>query len=115
MSDSSRRTNVLFVCSKNRWRSPTAEAIYQRDERLNVRSCGTSRDARQTIRLADISWADLVLVMEHKHKQRILAAFPDAMKFKSLHVLDVPDEYQYMDCELVEMLRVAVDALLPDT
>ena len=58
------RINVLFVCSKNQWRSPTGESIYRDDPRLAVRSRGTASSARQTIRSADLSWADLVLVMD---------------------------------------------------
>lgn len=57
-------------------------------------------------------WADLVLVMEQKHKQKVLAAFPGEMKFKTLHVLDIPDDYRYMDPELIEEIKSAVDPLL---
>ena len=109
MSD---RRNVLFVCSKNRWRSPTAEKIYSRDHSLNVRSRGTSRDAERTIRMADLAWADLVFVMESKHKQRLQSDFPSATRFKTIHVLDIPDDYQYMDEELIAMLRSEIDTLL---
>ncbi len=96
-----RRLNVLFVCSKNQWRSPTAEAIYRRDERLSVRSRGTAKSAVQTIRSDDIIWADVILVMEDKHRRRILADFPGESRFKPMHVLDIPDDYQFMDDELV--------------
>ena len=47
--------NILFVCSKNKWRSPTAETIYRNDSRLNVRSAGTSASARKTISEIDIN------------------------------------------------------------
>lgn len=104
-------TNLLFICSKNQWRSPTAEKIYERDDRFRVRSRGTSKTARQTVRLADITWADIIFVMEYHHKQRLSADFPDT-RFKELHVLDIPDEYQFMDRDLVERLRAAVDSLL---
>ena len=106
------RLNVLFVCSKNQWRSPTAETIYRRDERVSVRSRGTAKAAVQTIRASDLAWADLILVMEDKHRQRILADFPGEAKFKPLHVLDIPDEYRFMDDELVELIRSATEPIL---
>ena len=106
------RLHVLFVCSKNQWRSPTAEAIYRNDDRVSVRSRGTSRSAVQTIRSGDIVWANVVLVMEDKHRRRILADFPGETKFKPIHVLDIPDEYQFMDDELAWLIRSAVEPII---
>ncbi len=106
------KVNILFVCSKNQWRSPTAEAIYRRDERVSVRSRGTAKAAVQTIRSDDIAWADVILVMEDKHQQRILADFPGEAKFKPMHVLDIPDDYQFMDDELEELIRSAAEPII---
>ena len=111
MADSLQRKNLLFVCSKNQWRSPTAEKIYERRDHFSVRSRGTSASARQTVRLADILWADIIFVMEQKHKQRLSAGYPDT-RFKELHVLEIPDDYGFMDPELVELLKQAIDPLL---
>lgn len=69
------RINILFVCSRNQWRSPTAETIYRNDSRLNVRSAGTNASARKTISQTDINWADTILVMENKHKKRIIQEY----------------------------------------
>ena len=104
--------NILFVCSKNQWRSPTAEAIYRSDDRISVRARGTARSAVQTIRSSDIGWADVILVMEDKHRQRILAHFPGESKFKPVHVLDIPDDYQFMDTELVELIKSATEPII---
>lgn len=106
------RLNALFVCSRNQWRSPTAEQIWRRHPRLNVRSGGTSPGARHTVSDADIEWADVVIVMEHKHKSRLVADFGDLLAGKPVHVLDIPDEYKYMDPELVELLEQSVGSLL---
>ena len=106
------RINVLFVCSKNQWRSPTAEAIYRDDRRLAVRSRGTARAAVQTVQAADLGWADLVLVMEHKHRNRLLADYPGEARFLPIHVLDIPDDYHFMDNELVELIRSAAGAII---
>lgn len=106
------KPNVLFVCSKNQWRSPTAEAIYRHDDRIAVRSRGTANSAARTIRLDDVVWADVILVMEDKHRQRILANFPDPLKFLPIHALDIPDDYAFMDEELVELIRSATEPIL---
>ncbi|WP_442511851.1 low molecular weight protein tyrosine phosphatase family protein [Novipirellula sp. SH528] len=106
------RPNILFVCSKNQWRSPTAEAIYRSDDRISVRSRGTAKAAVQTIRASDVAWADAILVMEDKHRQRILADFPDESKFKSVHVLDIPDDYRFMDDELLELIKSAAEPVI---
>jgi predicted protein tyrosine phosphatase len=60
------------------------------------------------------TWADLVLVMEQKHRSRLLADFPDRTKFLTIHVLDIPDDYGYMDAELVQLLRIAVEHLIEE-
>lgn len=106
------RLNALFVCSRNQWRSPTAEQVWRRHPMLNVRSGGTSPSARHTVSDADIEWADVVIVMEHKHKSRLVADFGDLLAGKPVHVLDIPDEYKYMDPELVELLELSVGSLL---
>lgn len=103
---------VLFVCSKNQWRSPTAERVWRRHPRLEVRSGGTSQSARHTVSAEDITWADVVVVMEQKHKSKLRADFPGLLRDKAVHVLDIPDEYRFMDTELVELLSRQVAALL---
>ena len=104
--------NVLYICSKNRWRSPTAEEVFKSDPMLDVRSRGVRRSARRTVTSSDIKWADLVMVMEPKHKQRLLADYPGEMRYTETHVLDIPDEYLYMDPELIEILTATVRPLL---
>lgn len=96
--------NLLFICSKNKWRSPTAETIYRKDNRVNVRSAGTSDKARKTVSFSDIEWADIIFVMEKKHKAMLERKFSGCFSGKRGIVLDIPDDYQYMDEELVEIL-----------
>ncbi len=97
--------NVLFVCSRNQWRSPTGERVWRHEPGVFVRSAGTSLRAKRTLGMADIRWADLIFVMEDKHKSRLLAEFRQAATHKRIHVLDIPDDYQFMDPELVDLLR----------
>jgi predicted protein tyrosine phosphatase len=106
------RINVLFVCSKNQWRSPTAETVWRSHPKLNVRSGGTSPNARHHVSEDDIRWADVILVMEEKHKSRLKSEYTRVLDFKPIHVLDIPDDYRYMDAELVEQLRQAVPSIL---
>ena len=96
----------------NQWRSPTAEKIYADFPMVQTRSRGTSRNARRTVASSDLQWADLILVMESKHQQRLLADYPGEMRFKQLYVLDIPDLYQAMDPELVSEIQSAVDPIL---
>jgi predicted protein tyrosine phosphatase len=104
--------NVLFVCSRNQWRSPTAEQVFRKHSMLNVRSGGTSPKAKHTVNESDIRWAHVVLVMESKHRTRLQAQFARLLEHKSILVLEIPDEYQYMDPELVTVLTQAVTQAL---
>lgn len=105
-------TNVLFVCSRNQWRSPTAEQVWRRHPGLSVRSGGTSRHARHPVSADDVAWAQVIVVMEEKHKSRLLADYRRLLDNKPIHVLDIPDEYRFMDPELVSLLRESVQAVL---
>lgn len=112
MKPSTTLLNALFVCSRNRWRSPTAERVFRNDPRLSVRSCGLSAKSPRTLRAHDLQWADIVFVMEAKHRSRILGEFRNELGKTHLHVLEIPDDYQYMDPQLVELLTDRVEAYL---
>lgn len=100
--------NILFVCSRNEWRSPTAETIYKNHELINVKSAGTSPSASIKISQKHIDWADIIFVMEKKHRQIIAQKFGESFDKQKIVVLDIPDDYQYMDEELIEELRIKV-------
>ncbi|QBH96998.1 phosphotyrosine protein phosphatase [Limnobaculum zhutongyuii] len=100
--------NVLFICSRNQWRSPTAEQVWRRHPELSVKSAGTSRNARKPLTPALLQWADVICVMEQKHKNRIVAEYQRLIEHKTIHVLDIPDDYKYMDPELVRLLEEVV-------
>ena len=99
-------TNVLFICSRNQWRSPTAEKVFQK-KGYCTRSAGTSPNAKRTVSDTDLRWSDKVFVMEKKHKNRLQAKFADLIHNKVI-ILDIPDDYQFMDPELVAFLEDAV-------
>lgn len=79
---------------------------------MAVRSGGTSPNARKSVNQGDIKWADHIFVMEKKHRNRLKAQFARLTKYKKIHVLNIPDEYQFMDLELVETLKVTVADVL---
>ncbi|NQZ58236.1 MAG: protein tyrosine phosphatase [Lentisphaeraceae bacterium] len=106
--------NILFICSMNQWRSPTAEKIYCRHPMINVRSAGTNSKARRTVSINDLQWADTIFVMENKHKQRLLANFRQELNYKKMIVLDIPDNYKFMDQELIEILKESIDPVIEE-
>lgn len=96
----------------NKWRSPSAEKIFGKRHLIETRSAGTSAKAKRHVSENDLKWADVVIVMETKHRQRLNASYPHAMRHLDIHVLEIEDNYQYMDPELVEELNQAVDPIL---
>jgi predicted protein tyrosine phosphatase len=102
------KPHLLFVCGKNKWRSPTAERIYKHDQRVEVRSAGMSGKSKHPISNVDVMWADLIFVMESGYKARILGLFRD-LTLPNIENLDIPDEYEYMDEELVELIEERVE------
>ena len=96
----------------NKWRSPTAESVFRRQPGLNVRSAGTSRKAKRHVRVEDIRWAEVIIVMESKHLSRLRADFRGEITHKAVHVLEIPDAYHYMDPELVSLLSEVVPPLV---
>jgi len=99
---------VLFVCALNQWRSPTAEHIYRDDARLQVRSAGVRAEARRRVSAADLDWADVVFVMDRDQKRWIREQFR-SLELPDIRILDVPDEFEYMDPRLQAALRAAID------
>lgn len=102
---------ILVVCSKNQWRSPTAEAIYRSDSRLEIRSAGTSSKAKHTISQKDIDWADLILCMETKHAEIVIKRF-GVTNIPPITVANIPDDYQFMDPELIKTMTDEIENLL---
>jgi predicted protein tyrosine phosphatase len=104
--------NILFVCSRNKWRSRTAETIFKNNQKHDIRSAGTSAEARIKLNDKLIHWADLIFAMEKRHKQLLQEKFSQAITGKKIVVLDIQDNYHYMDEELIEMLKASVGPYL---
>ena len=104
---------VLFVCGKNRWRSPTAEQVFAHHPGVECQSAGTSNDADNPITTEHVEWAELICVMEKEHKAKLSARFRPSLAGKRIVCLDIPDNYKFMDTELISLLTRRVSPLLP--
>ena len=106
------KTHLLFICSRNQWRSPTAEALFKNHPRYDARSAGTENGARIKVTDCHLGWADLIFCMERKHADRLREKFPEELARKQLVTLRIPDDFQFMDRELVALLRTELAAHL---
>lgn len=96
---------LLFICSRNRIRSLTAEKVMAGMAGYEVRSAGTQPNARIVVTAGHLGWADLILVMEKAHLQRLRLKFPEELKGKTVLTLNIPDDYEFMQPELIDELR----------
>jgi predicted protein tyrosine phosphatase len=102
------KPHILFVCGRNQWRSPTAARVYANDQRIEVRSAGVSGKSQRQVSAADVAWAELILVMEPKYAARLRDMFPD-IDLPAMESLDIPDDYAFMDLELVDLIRAGTE------
>lgn len=105
--------NVLFVCSQNRLRSPTAEQVFSRRPGIEVASAGTNHDADNPLNAELVEWADIIFVMEKTHRNKLQQRFRASLKKVRVICLDIPDEFEFMDPMLVRLLETKVSRYLP--
>jgi predicted protein tyrosine phosphatase len=101
-------TRVLFICSQNKLRSPTAEQVCSNRPGFDVTSAGTDRGADTPVSSDVIEWADVIFVMERTHRNKLTKRFRDHLKNKRVICLDIPDEFEYMDPALIRILETKV-------
>ena len=99
------KQKLLFVCSQNKLRSLTAEKMFERNADFAVKSAGTEQGARVKITAGMIGWADMIFVMERKHRDRLKQRFSEEIKEKRVILLNIPDNYDFMQPELIEILE----------
>ena len=104
---------LLFVRARNRLRSPTADRVFAAVPGVEAESAGVAPDAENPVTPELIAWADVILVMEATHRAKLSRLFPAALRGKRVVCLDVPDDYGYMDPELVRLLRERVGRAIP--
>ncbi|PHR97432.1 MAG: phosphotyrosine protein phosphatase [Oceanobacter sp.] len=96
---------LLFVCSRNRLRSPTAEAVLNQVDGVTAISAGINHDAETPLSGDLIEWADRIYVMETAHKKKINRQFSAMLEDKPVRNLAIPDNYQFMDEDLVARIQ----------
>jgi predicted protein tyrosine phosphatase len=99
---------VLFVCSQNKLRSPTAEQVFAGRGDLDVASAGLNHDAEQPLGAELVEWAQLIFVMEKAQRSKLQHKFKPQLHGKRVVCLDIPDDYEYMAPALVELLLARV-------
>ena len=105
-------TKILFVCSANIDRSPTAERIFSDRPGVLVKSAGTSPYARVPLSADIVQWADLIFCMEKWHKMYIEKEYADLISSKTIDSLDVPDVFTFMNPTLIEIIKKKTEAKL---
>ena len=104
--------HLLFVCSQNKLRSPTAEAVFSGVPGIDVDSAGLNNDAIVPLSPEQVAWADVIFVMENMHREKLNRKFKRHLNGQRVIVLGIPDNYAYMDPALVELLKVKVTPFL---
>lgn len=107
------KKRILFLCSRNKLRSPTAEAIFADHPTIEVDSAGLSSDAEVPLSEDQVEWADLIIVMEKIHRNRLNLKFKSALAGKRIVVLNIPDDYDYMDPKLITLLKSRCAIYIP--
>ena len=106
--------HVLFICSQNRLRSPTAEQLFSNRAGFEVTSAGLNHDAEVTVSPELLEWADVIFVMERAHRSKLSRRFAAHLSSKRVICLDIPDRYEYMDPELVRLLESKAGSFFGD-
>ena len=103
---------LLFLCSQNRLRSPTAEQVFSTWAGLECDSAGLGQDASVPLSTEQIAWADIIFVMERVHRSKLAKKFRPHLKNKRIIVLGIPDDFEFMEEELVNLLTAKVPQFL---
>ena len=103
---------ILFVCGKNRLRSPTAEHVFADWPGIETASAGVSADSDNPVTPELLEWADTVICMERSHRAKI-GRLKSHMAGAKVVCLDIPDNFEYMAPELVALLKAKVPRHLP--
>lgn len=98
-------TQLLFICSQNRWRSLTAERLFDGHTHYAAHSAGTEPGARVRVTAGHVGWADVIFVMERKHADILQAKFKEELAGKPVINLRIPDKFQFLDAVLQDLLR----------
>lgn len=104
--------HVLFICGKNKWRSPTEEELFCLHPGIECASAGFGADAPTQLSTELVEWADLIFVMEKVHQTKLSALFKHLLYDKRVICRGIPDNYKFMEPALVKLLQTKVDPYL---
>lgn len=104
---------VLFICSQNRLRSPTAEQVFSTWPAIEAKSAGLDALASVPVSPELLDWAQTIFVMEKSHRNKLSRKFRKHLKSQKIVCLNIPDEYEYMDEGLIRLLTTLVPPHLP--
>ena len=107
-----RPLRIVFVCTQNKLRSPTAETIFRDHPGWEVASAGTDRTAETPLTRDLLEWADVAACMQKQHRDWIRGKIKGALSDDKILILGIPDDYEYMDPELVALLTRLVPGRL---
>lgn len=99
---------VLFICNQNENRSKTAEEIFK--NKFETKSAGLYNNKPVTEK--QLSWADVIVVMEDSQRTEISKRFPKQYLQKQILSLNIPDTYKYNQSELIKILTFKFNKLL---
>lgn len=103
---------VLFICSQNRLRSPTAEQVFSNRPGFEVASAGLNPEAATPVCPELLEWCDVIFVMEKAHRHKLTRKFSPYLRDKRVICLDIPDEFEFMDPLLVKLLEARAGPFL---
>ncbi|NOX82246.1 MAG: phosphotyrosine protein phosphatase [Alphaproteobacteria bacterium] len=103
---------LLFICTQNRLRSPTAEQVFSTWDDIECDSAGLAPDAGVSLSTEQIDWADIIFVMEKVHRNKLSKKFRSHLKGKRVIVLGIPDDFEFMEEGLVRILKMKVPQFL---
>lgn len=113
MAEGDELLRLLFICSRNKLRSPTAEAVFAEYDGVEAASAGLNKDSENPVTPELIEWADMIFVMENAHRKRLAANFGKHLGERRVVCLNIPDRFKFMDAELVQILESRVAKFLP--
>ena len=96
---------ILFLCTANSERSPTAEKLFEYSQGYEARSAGVHPAAYRVVNQDLVDWADKIFVMSEKEDGHLTFLKQQAdISGKSVYDLDIPDIFPRGDPELVNLL-----------
>lgn len=103
---------LLFICGKCRQRSPTAEHVFSSYKNIETDAAGLSSDADIYLGSDQLDWATHIIVMEKAQARKIRKNFKKHINDKKVICLDIPDNFEYMQFELIELLKKKIKRVL---